>query len=98
MNRLLQSYSDKIEQRLERLHALLESTEQELERQREAREKLVQQYWSRGKELSVLNEATKSYAALQEDNKRLRDTQQQLQERLARVLEYTKLLSDTLRQ
>jgi uncharacterized protein (DUF342 family) len=98
MNPLIKSYLDRMEDEIGQVRELLQGATQELQRQKEAREKLLHQFWARGKEIAVLNEATRTYAQLQEENRELRGVQQELQNGLERVLGQTKVLAEALRQ
>ena len=98
MNPLIKSYLDRMESEIGQVRELLQAATDEIQKQREAREKILHQYWARGKEITVLNEATRTYAQLQEENQRLREVQQELQHGLENVLGQTKTLSEALRQ
>lgn len=98
MNPLIRSYLERMEAEIAELRLILEAASGEIQRQKDAREKLLHQYWARGKEITVLNEATRTYTQLQQENQQLKSVQQQLQEGLSQVLDQTKALSEALRQ
>ncbi len=97
MNPLIRNYLKQIEGSVDALREILREGHEELERQKEAREELVQKFWGRGKEISVLNKGRDEYEALQSQNQRLGEKQRALQERLQRVLAHTKALSSEFR-
>jgi K+-sensing histidine kinase KdpD len=72
----------------------LETVREQASDQQQSREQLLKQYWNRGKELSVLQENSEEFTHLQEENMRLKETQQAIEERLQRVLSCTKALAN----
>lgn len=98
MNELVKSYLSRIEKSVHDLHEALRQSHEQLQTQQEAHERLLKQYWSRGKEVSTLSEAMKNFEALQNENQRLKEAHKELQERTRRVLEYTKALTDEFRR
>lgn len=98
MNDLLKSYLGRIEKSVNDLRKSLEHSREAMTTQQEAQERLLKQYWSRGKELAQLGESVKDYERLRDENLRLRNVQQELQVRTRQVLEYAKALSEEFRR
>ncbi len=98
MNDLLKSYLSRIENSVEDLRSALEHGREAMTTQQEAHERLLKQFWSRGKELSALGETFKDYERLRDENDRLRRTHNELQERTRRVLDFAKALSEEFRR
>ena len=97
MNPLVRSYLKQIEQASEDLHAALVRNREQIERNEAAHERLMKQFWDRGKEIAVLKEGLGDYETFQEENERLKAVQEELSERLHRVLGYTKALTSEFR-
>lgn len=95
---MIESYITRIEHQLGELRETLVRNKADVQRHKEAREDMLQKFWTRGKQITMLNEATKSHEALQDENRRLKEAQQELQDRLGRLLEYGKTLTESLRQ
>ena len=97
MNPMIRSQLTRIEASLDELHQLLTETREHHTEQVQAREKLLKAYWSRGKEISVLNQTVADFEALQEENARLKEMKEAFREHLGRVLTYTKALTNEFR-
>lgn len=98
MNPIIKSYIDKIEDRLHTLESVLLDQEEEITNQTASHERLLQQYWSRGKELGVMQHSAEEVTAIQDENERLTELKSELQEHCNRVLGYTKALTEEFRQ
>ena len=93
MNPLVNNLIKQINLTLDEVQDSLQSVRSQAKEQQENREQLLKQYWNRGKELSVLQENTDEFNALQAENSQLKETQQAIEERLQRVLACTKALA-----
>lgn len=98
MNDRVKTYLKRLDALVDDLHTSLERSREQLGEAQDAHERLLKQYWSRGKEITTMTDSVKEFEALQEENQRLRDIHQEVQERTRTVLEYTKALSDELRR
>ncbi|HPO17237.1 MAG TPA: hypothetical protein PLI09_27635 [Candidatus Hydrogenedentes bacterium] len=98
MNDRVKTYLKRLDALVDDLHTSLERSREQLGEAQDAHERLLKQYWSRGKEITTMKNSVKEFEALQEENQRLRDIHQEVQERTRTVLEYTKALSDELRR
>ncbi len=98
MNEIVRKYLRKLEKSVDDIEKVLQTHRTHLQSQQEAYERLTQQYWSRGKELSVLSDASTRLEALSRENEQLRSTFQQVRASLQRVRDYAKDLSEAVRQ
>ena len=98
MNPIIKTYIDNIEDRLHSLESVLADQKEEITHQAAAHERLLQQYWSRGKELGVMQHSAEEITEIQEENERLNAAKEELLERTNRVLGYTKALTEEFRQ
>lgn len=98
MNPMLHTYFKRLNEELDLVQEMIQGGTEELKKQKAVREDLLNKFWARGKEITVLNERARTHADLQEENARLQAVQQELQSSLNAVLEKTKVLSEALRQ
>jgi len=98
VNPLVRAQLQQIEQAIAELGEVLAGQRTEVDRLRQAREELQKQVWSRSKEVSVLQEAASDYDDLKQANRRHQERQSLIEERLRKVLAYTRALSEEMRQ
>lgn len=98
MNPLVRTYLQQIEQSIAGLGEVLTERRAEIARQKDARERLQQQVWSKSKEITVLESAAADYGALREANARYQERHAQLEEHLRKILAYTRALAEEIRQ
>ena len=98
MNPILRSYFTQLDEAAARLGAALEGRGREAREQREAREALLKEHWSRGRELAALREDRERFEVLQGENERLQAREDELRERLRRVLKDMRALTEGLRE
>ncbi len=98
MNDQTKKYLKRIDALVGDVHVALMRSREQLGEAQEAHERLLKQYWSRGREITTMTDSVKEFEALQEENRRLRAVQEELQQRARTVLEYTKALSKELRR
>lgn len=98
MNPLVRTYLQQIEQSIAGLGEVLTERRAEIARQKEARDRLQQQVWSKSKEITVLEGAAADYGALREANARYQERHAQLEEHLGKILAYTRALAEEVRQ
>ncbi len=98
MNPLIRAQLKQIEQALDGLQGVLTHQRDAREKDGEAHEQLLRQYWSRGKELATVRDTLEDFEDLKAENDRLNATHKELRERLGKVLDCTKTLSGELRQ
>jgi len=92
--------SGAIEERVQRIHADIDRLEQALAQSRQSVESeeqktggILRRYWSQGQELSALKQTVPDYEVLQKRNEKLEGIYEELQQRLSRILQYTKALT-----
>jgi hypothetical protein len=98
MNPMVRSYLEQIQGTLADLEEAASDQKRLLDKEREKRDKLLQRYWSRQKEITVLGQGREDYEALSEENRKLREVHSIFREHLGRLLECTKALGTELRQ
>lgn len=96
MNRIVQAQLNQISGAIDQLEIALKKTRDFAQKQEAARDDLQKQLWKSAKETTVLQHAQKDYEVLQAENDSLRTVQTEINERLNRVLGYTKALSESL--
>ncbi len=98
MNPLIRAQLKQIQQAVDGLQGVLTRQRDGREKDAEAHEQLLRQYWSRGKELAAMRDTLEEFEEVKTENQRLAATYNELQERLGKVLDCTKTLSGELRQ
>ncbi len=96
MNPFIKSYLDQIDVLVGDIEGALERYDARLQQTQEARETLMKQYWSVGRQLNALQETIEKLPALEEENHRLRDKNQRSAEHARRILECSKALSEAM--
>ena len=97
MNRILKSYCTQIDEAIADLGETLSDQARQVREQREAREKLLKEHWSRGRQIVTLQEDRDQFERLQAENRRLKAREQVLRDRLQSILKHTKNLSEGMR-
>lgn len=97
MNKLVLAQFARIEKAMARLEEGVRLAQEAAQHQEEEREKLLQQFWSRGKELKTVQRSLNDYEAVCEENDRLKECHRALGEHLRRVRDYTKALTESMR-
>lgn len=98
MNPLVRNYLRQIAQATDALGEVIAEQRESIAAQREARENLQKEVWSRQKEIAVLQESAADYAALKGENAQFRAREVELGERLRKVLAYTRALTEEVRR
>lgn len=96
MNRLVQAQLNQINSAIAQIDGALKKSREFAAKQESTREDLQKQVWNRGKELAALQRSLREFEALQAENEGRKRIQADLNERLKRVLGYSKALSDSL--
>lgn len=98
MNALLSSFVKQIESAVDDLAETLSEVRAERDRVTEQKEDLLQQYWSRGREITVMQANAEEFDSLQARCEKLRAERQELRDRLGKVLSLSKALASEFRQ
>lgn len=98
MNEIIRTYLKNLEKSVDAIEHALRGHRAQMQSQNEAYERLTQQYWGRGKELSILSDASARLESVSAENEKLRSAHEQVQAALQRVRDYVKDLSEALRQ
>ncbi len=98
MNPFVKTYMDQIHGLVNELTDILENYDAQLSQAHEAREKSLQQYWSAGRQISVLQGTLERMPALDAENKALHKQVNEAVERAARILDYAKALAGAIQQ
>jgi predicted nuclease with TOPRIM domain len=98
VNELVRAQLRKIADQVEDLNDLLAGSREDLAHQQADHERLLKEFWSRQKELSVLKEGWEDYTRLQRENEAFRRMRDELRERMNRMLGWTRALTDEFRQ
>lgn len=94
MNEQIKTYTNRLKDRLDRLESLLIESREEREAMETERKNLMQEKWANVKESSILRSSQDEFDALQQENKRLKKTQDKIEIRLIRVLKKARALSE----
>jgi len=94
MNPLVAQHLDQVRKGIQDLSEALTQTHEQLAQHKQTREQLQKQNWAQAREIAVLKNDAQDIAQLREENKRFRQKDAQLRERLARILRYTAALTD----
>lgn len=94
MNRILQSYLNRIHRAAERIEAAAAVTREEVAALQAEREELTMKYWSRGKKAGVMAENHEAFAALQAENARLREKLEQARVHAGRLRSLARALKE----
>lgn len=97
MNPLLAQQVKQIIRDIKDLKADLREAQQQLERVTTARDELQQRFWTQAKELALFKERMEEFTALKADNERYKKMQEEIEQRLNRILEYTESLAGEIR-
>ena len=97
MNPIVEQQLRQITALVEELRLTLVETKGLLKEKQQAYSELTQKYWGRGKEIAIISRNEEEFRALSEENERLHAQNRELQERLERILAYTKALSEEFR-
>jgi hypothetical protein len=94
MNKQINTYINLLKDRLDRLESLLTKSREERETLQTERKDLIKEKWAKVKESSILRSSQEDFEALQQENKRLKESQDEIEIRLIRVLKKTRALSE----
>lgn len=92
MNPLLEKKFERVRAQLEQLREVLEANREDTQRQHEEKEDLLQEQWRQRKRSTTLSRIAEDYDALETENEAFRDDQEQIKERMGRLLKYTRSL------
>lgn len=92
MNPMVRASLQRIENSIGTLKTGIETLQEQLAHQSEAREKALKEYWNKTKEVSILKEEQGKYRELQVESEHLRGVHGELEARLEQVLTCTKSL------
>lgn len=98
MNPFAKTYLDQMHRHVDELASALERFDQELQQSQEARETLLKQYWSAGRQISALQETLARMPSLEDENQALREKNDAAVESARRILAYAKALAGALRE
>ena len=96
MNRILQGTLLRMERAIERIEGAASASRDEIEKLKEDKQRLTQQYWARGKKVAVMAETQEGYEALRADNANLKDKLRQARDHAARLRALSRALKDGL--
>lgn len=94
MNEQIKTHTNRLKDRLDRLESLLLESREERDAMQVERKGLMQEKWAKIKESSILRSSQDEFEVLQQENKRLKETQDEIEVRLIRVLKKTRALSE----
>lgn len=97
MNPLLAQQVKQILRDIKDMKADLRETQAQLEKVAAARDDLQTRFWSQAKELAVFKERMDEFVTLKSENERYKAMQQEIEDRLNRILEYTEALAAEIR-
>ncbi|MCX5759563.1 MAG: hypothetical protein NTU83_13885 [Candidatus Hydrogenedentes bacterium] len=97
MNPLLAQQVKQIIRDIEDLKGDLRETREQLEHVTAGRDDLQTRFWTQAKELALFKERMDEFATLKSDNERYKSMQEEIAQRLARILEYTEALTAEIR-
>ena len=97
MNPLITQQLRQVHGFIEELRETIDSYQGDLKEKKQAYIGLTQEYWSRGSKIAVLDQNTKEFQDLSEENERLRNQNAEFRQHLERILTYTKALIETFR-
>ncbi len=92
MHPLLEKKIEQIDGQLAGLRETLEANRDELAKQHEEKEDLLQEQWRHRKRMTTLDRLAKDYDALEAENKRFRAERKRMRDGLAAILRLTKSL------
>lgn len=90
MNPMVRAYLERMNASLDDIEAAFKDLDSGLEHEKDRSERLLKQFWSRGRELSTLKETAGEMEAVLAENARLRESHAELEGRLQQVLALTK--------
>lgn len=90
MNPMVRAYLERLNTSLDDVQEAVQEIGGGLSHEKERSERLLKQYWNRGKELSVLQQTAGEMEAVLAENARLREAHAELEARLQQVLALTK--------
>jgi len=94
MNPLIQRQLADIRSTVIELGEMLRDARARADKIADERDTIRRDNWAQSKELATLRRRTRDFAAIEEENLRFHDQRQELRERVNRVLDYTKALTD----
>jgi chromosome segregation ATPase len=94
MNPLIQRQVEDIRSAVVELGEILRDARARTDKIADERDAIRRDNWSQSKELATLRRRTRDFAAIEEENQKFQGQRQELRERLSRVLDYTKALTD----
>ncbi|HNR35828.1 MAG TPA: hypothetical protein PKO36_11655 [Candidatus Hydrogenedentes bacterium] len=97
MNPLLAQQIKQILRDIKDLKTDLHETQRQLKKITAARDEMQTRLWSQSKELAVFKERMDEYATLKLENDRHKAMQEEIEQRLAKILEYTEALTAEIR-
>ena len=97
MNPLVLTQVKEINRQIEALRSALANHKAKLEQTADDRERLLKETWRERKEVATLQRMAQDYDALDAENKHLKETVSELQDRLRQVLTHLKALAAEFR-
>ena len=92
MNPLLKAQFDAIVQQLDTLETVLEANREDVNRQHEEKEDLLQEKWRQRKHLTTLDRIAKEYDELTAETARYREERGEIRQQLADIVNLSKAL------
>jgi septation ring formation regulator EzrA len=93
-----------VKAQIDRIHEAIDGLEEQtvldrnrIQEQDQAHEKLQKELWTRQKELSTVQRTVEDFEELHAENERFSTTNEQLKERLNRLLGHVKALTEAMR-
>ncbi len=92
MNPLLKKKLEHIQRQVDELQGVLQVNHEDVLRQHQEKEDLLQERWSERKRVTTLDRIAKDYDVLEEQNSVYAQERKEIKERLTRVIRFTKSL------
>ena len=96
MNPLVRSQLEQLENAVQALADVLADTHSRLEKERQDKERALQEYWSSGRKSAILQETVDRLSEVIEENRQLKLKQQEVRKHTLLVLEYAHSLAGEL--
>jgi chromosome segregation ATPase len=94
MNPLIQRQLGDIRSAVAELGEILKDSRVRTDKIADERDVIRRDNWTQSKELATLRRRTKDFSDIEEENQKFQGQRQELRDRLNRVLDYTKALTD----
>ena len=92
MNPLLKAQFDAIVEQLDTLESVLENNRQEVNKQHEEKEELLQEKWRQRKHVTTLDRIAKEYDEVEAENSQYREERTEIRKQLTDIVNLSKAL------